>query len=161
MAALRELDRSQRDGQRDRGQGAGTGWTRPGRPRRHQKWDKLVAAMFDYESRHRTSCSKSVNPARHAPRQLPVTRTVPLRSIRGLAGGAGGAGEATRERFATLARADRWGRKLEKGHLARRPCRVGGQQNRAQRAARFNLSRPAPTQDARIAQGLALEQPAQ
>lgn len=76
-----------------------------------QKWDKLVAAMFDYESRHKDILLESVSQLGTRLAQLPVTRDCPTLEHQGWQAGQAVL-EATRARFDTLASQTDQGRKL-------------------------------------------------
>ena len=76
-----------------------------------QKWDKLVAAMFDYESRHKDILLESVSQLGTRLAQLPVTKDCAALQHQGWRAGQEVL-EATRARFATLARQTDGGRKL-------------------------------------------------
>ncbi|MCO4203904.1 DUF922 domain-containing protein [Aeromonas taiwanensis] len=76
-----------------------------------QKWDKLVAAMFDYESRHKDILLESVSQLGIRLAQMPVTTSCEALQHQGWQEGQA-ALEATRERFATLAKQTEQGRKL-------------------------------------------------
>lgn len=76
-----------------------------------QKWDKLVAAMFDYESRHKDILLESVSQLGTRLAQLPVTQDCAVLQQQGWQQGQVVL-EATRERFATLAQQTDQGRKL-------------------------------------------------
>ncbi|PJC93991.1 hypothetical protein CUC44_06850 [Aeromonas lusitana] len=76
-----------------------------------QKWDKLVAAMFDYESRHKDILLESVSQLGIRLAQLPVTQDCAALQYQGWQQGQA-ALASTRERFATLAQQTDQGRKL-------------------------------------------------
>lgn len=76
-----------------------------------QKWDKLVAAMFDYESRHKDILLESVSQLGIRLAQLPVARDCAVLQHQGWQQGQAVL-EATRDRFATLAQQTDRGRKL-------------------------------------------------
>lgn len=76
-----------------------------------QKWDKLVAAMFDYESRHKDILLESVSQLGIRLAQLPVTRDCAALQYQGWQEGQAVL-DSTRERFAALAQRTEQGRKL-------------------------------------------------
>ncbi|MEG0007069.1 MAG: DUF922 domain-containing protein [Aeromonas sp.] len=76
-----------------------------------QKWDKLVAAMFDYESRHKDILLESVSQLGIRLAQLPVAQDCAALQYQGWQQGQA-ALASTRERFATLAQQTDQGRKL-------------------------------------------------
>ncbi|MEZ6952710.1 DUF922 domain-containing protein [Aeromonas media] len=76
-----------------------------------QKWDKLVAAMFDYESRHKDILLESVSQLGIRLAQLPVAQDCAVLQHQGWQQGQAVL-EATRDRFATLAQQTDRGRKL-------------------------------------------------
>ena len=76
-----------------------------------QKWDKLVAAMFDYESRHKDILLESVSQLGIRLAQLPVAQDCAALQYQGWQQGQAVL-EATRDRFATLAQQTDRGRKL-------------------------------------------------
>lgn len=76
-----------------------------------QKWDKLVAAMFDYESRHKDILLESVSQLGIRLAQLPVAKDCAALQYQGWQQGQA-ALASTRERFATLAKQTEQGRKL-------------------------------------------------
>lgn len=76
-----------------------------------QKWDKLVAAMFDYESRHKDILLESVSQLGIRFAQLPVAQDCAVLQHQGWQQGQAVL-EATRDRFATLAQQTDRGRKL-------------------------------------------------
>lgn len=79
-----------------------------------QKWDKLVAAMFDYESRHKDILLESVSQLGTRLAQLPVTRDCAALQSQGWQEGQAVL-ESTRARFAALAQQTDGGRKLGLG----------------------------------------------
>ncbi|MGL5813131.1 MAG: DUF922 domain-containing protein [Aeromonas sp.] len=76
-----------------------------------QKWDKLVAAMFDYESRHKDILLESVSQLGIRLTQLPVTQDCAALQYQGWQQGQAVL-DQTRTRFATLAQQTDGGRKL-------------------------------------------------
>jgi predicted secreted Zn-dependent protease len=82
-----------------------------------QKWDKLVAAMFDYESRHKDILLESVSQLGTRLAQLPVTRDCPTLEHQGWQAGQAVL-EATRARFDSPGQPDRSGSQAG-GRLAR------------------------------------------
>lgn len=76
-----------------------------------QKWDGLMAAMFDYESRHKDILLESVSQLGIRLAQLPVTQDCAALQYQGWQQGQAVL-EQTRSRFATLAKQTDGGRKL-------------------------------------------------
>lgn len=76
-----------------------------------QKWDKLVAAMFDYESRHKDILLESVSQLGIQLAQLPVERDCAALQYQAWQRGQGGLA-SLRERFAQLQQQTDHGRKL-------------------------------------------------
>lgn len=76
-----------------------------------QKWDRLVAAMFDYESRHKDILLESVSQLGIRLAQLPVARECEALQYQGWQQGQAVL-DQTRTRFATLAQQTEGGRKL-------------------------------------------------
>lgn len=76
-----------------------------------QKWDKLVAAMFDYESRHKDILLESVSQLGIRLAQLPVSRDCATLQYQGWQQGQVVLA-STRERFSTLQQQTEQGRKL-------------------------------------------------
>lgn len=76
-----------------------------------QKWDRLVAAMFDYESRHKDILLESVSQLGIRLAQLPVARDCAALQSEGWQRGQAVLA-STRERFAALAQQTEQGRKL-------------------------------------------------
>lgn len=79
--------------------------------RERQKWDRLMAAMFDYESRHKDILLESVSQLGIRLAQLPVTRNCDALQYQGWQQGQAVLA-TTRSRFATLAQQTDGGRKL-------------------------------------------------